>query len=299
MESQEAKHALNSGGVVYATVPQTLSEVNGLVIRQKTQKGEVVAQMLGIPFEAKNKYKVGLLPTNKVVKSAPNDPDGWEPTAEELEQLDTFLFAREQSSCMARVCTMFLGCGNLRPLTMHFSVAGSTGDVYVIQRPFLLGGCCCCPLEMNLDMVAEGQAQRMGRVREDFSPYFSKCLAGCCLATTYTDIERAMPDGTYEKKYSLRSNLSCCGRVNNCCGATCFKNDAVYDILDTKGEIVAHLQRTYAKGSSCMGACCRMGFDFSNYILEFPRDSTPEDRMLLLTAVFQVEYQIFERSGSE
>lgn len=285
-------------GIPYATVPQTLMEVKGLVVRQKTQKGEVVAQMLGIPFESKNKYKVGLLPPNKGVKNQPEDPDGWEPTAEELDQLDTFMFAREESGCMTRTCMMFLGCGNLRPLQMHIAVNGSTGDAYVIQRPFMIGACCCCPLEMNLDAIADGQAMRLGRVREDFSPYFGKCMSACCLATTYTDIERAMPDGTYEKKYSLRTNLSCCGRVNNCCGATCFKNDAVYDILDTKGEIVAHLQMTYARGKG-MGACCRMGLSFNNYILEFPRDSTAEDRMLLLTAVFQVEYQLFETSGDK
>lgn len=284
--------------VPYASVPQTLTEVGGLVMRQKTQKGEVVAQMLGIPFESKNKYKVHLLPANKVVKNQPHDPDGWEPTADDLDQLDTFLFAQEQSSCFTRICLTFLGCGNLRPLQLHISVHGSTGDAYVIDRPFLLGGCCCCPLEMTLNAVGEGQPVRIGRVREDFSPYFSKCLSACCLATTYTDIERALPDGTFEKKYSLRTNVSCCGRVNNCCGATCFKNDAVYDILDAKGNVAAHLQMTYAK-SKGLGACCRMGLAFNNYILEFPRDSTAEDRMLLLTALFQVEYQLFERSGDE
>lgn len=284
--------------VPYASVPQTLTEVGGLVMRQKTQKGEVVAQMLGIPFEAKNKYKVHLLPPNKVVKNQPHDTDGWEPTAEELDQLDTFLFAQEESGCCTRVCLALVGCLNLRPLQMHLSVSGSTGDVYVINREFLLGGCCCCPLEMTLDAVAEGKAQRIGRVREDFSPYFSKCAAACCLGTTYTDIERAMPDGTFEKRFSLRTNVCCCGRVNNCCGATCFKNDAVYDILDTKGQIAAHLQMTYAKGSG-LGACCRAGAGFNNYILEFPRESTAEDRMLLLTALFQVEYQLFERTGGE
>lgn len=284
--------------VPYASVPQTLTEVGGLVVRQKTQKGEVVAQMLGIPFESKNKYKVHLLPPNKVVKNEPHDADGWEPSRAELEQLDTFLFAQEESDCCTRLCLTFLGCGNLRPLQLHFSVSGSTGDVYVANRPFLMGGCCCCPLEMTLDAVADGKTQRIGRVREDFSPYFSKCLSACCVATTYTDIDRAMPDGTFEKRYSLRTNLSCCGRVNNCCGATCFKNDAVYDILDTKGHVAAHLQMTYGKDGG-VGACCRASMGFNNYILEFPRDATAEDRMLLLTALFQVEYQLFEGGGDE
>ncbi|TMW67390.1 hypothetical protein Poli38472_011010 [Pythium oligandrum] len=281
--------------VDYASVPQRLSESYGIVVRQKTQKGEALAQAIGLPFEAANKYRISSLPPNKVVKNRPDDPDGWEPTVEELEQLDAFLFAAEESDWLTRMCFTCFGCKSLRPLRMHFAVAGSTGDVFVIDRPFKLGGVCCCPLEMNLDALVEGQtSRRIGRVREDFSPYLSRCISACCLATTYTDIERALPDGSYEKKYTLRTNLSCCGRVNNCCGATCLKNDAVYDILDMKGEVVAHLQMTYGKGADWLGACCRMGFHFNNYVLEFPHDSSPEDRMLLVTALFQVEYQHFE-----
>ena len=281
----------------YAAVPQSLSEVNGVVVRQKAQKGEVIAQAIGLPFESRNKYKVHLLPTNKVVKNHPHDPDGWEPTGEELDALETFLFAQEESSLCTRLCLTWLGCKSLRPLKMHFSVLGSTGDVLVIDRPFKLGGGCCNPLEMHLNAVDNGDMRRIGRVREDFSPYFGKCCSAMCVSTTYTDIERALPDGSYEKRYSLRTNLSCCGRVNNCCGATCCKNDAVYDVLDVKGEVVAHLQRTYAAKSDMCSALCRMGFDFNNYILEFPRDSTPEDRMLLLTSLFQIEYQLFERAN--
>jgi hypothetical protein len=282
--------------VEYAAVPQRMSEINGLVVRQKTQKSEALAQAIGLPFEAANKYRISALPPNKVVKNAPDDPDGWEPTQEELEQLDGFLFAHEESHCLTRTCFTWLGCKQLRPLRMHFSVAGATGAVFVIDRPFMMGGSCCCPLEMNVSGVsADGQpGRRLGRIREDFSPYLGRCFSACCLATTYTDIERALPDGSYEKRYSLRTNLACCGRVNNCCGATCCKNDAVYDILDAKGQIVAHLQRTYGRGASGLGACCRMSFNFNNYVLEFPRDSSAEDRVLLLMALFQIEYQHFE-----
>ncbi|DAZ92989.1 TPA: hypothetical protein N0F65_006344 [Lagenidium giganteum] len=272
-----------------------ISEVGGVVVRQQTQKGEAAAQAVGLPFESRNKYTLHLLPHEKQVKSHPNDANGWEPSAQELAQLEPFLFAQEESGLCSRVCLTCFGCGSLRALTMHFSVDGS-GDVFLIRRPFAMGGCCCCPLEMRLEAVSkDGRNMRIGRVREDFAPYLSKCCSACCLATTYTDIDRAMPDGTYEKRYSLRTNLSCCGRVNNCCGATCFKNDAVYDILDNDERVVAHLQRTFANGSNCLGACCRMGFDFNNFLLEFPSDSTPEDRLLLLTALFQVEYQLFER----
>lgn len=280
--------------IPYASVPQTFMKVGGLVLRQKAQKGDAVVSALGLPFEARNKYQVNLLPPHTAIKSEPNDPNGWTPTAEELERLDTLFFAHEESSLFDRILLLFLGCGNYQRLKMHLSASGSTGDVYVIDRPQMCGGSVLCPFEMNLDAVVDGNVHRIDRVREDFSPYFSKCVASCCLGTTYSDIERAMPDGTFEKRYSVRSNVWCCGRANNCYGESCLKNDAVYDILDTNGQVVAHMQLTYAGGKG-LGACCRVGLDF-NYILEFPLDSTVDDCMLLLTALFQVEYQLFEFS---
>ena len=40
------------------TTLSTLHKAGGLVIRQESQWSEVIAQSLGVPFEAKNKYKV-------------------------------------------------------------------------------------------------------------------------------------------------------------------------------------------------------------------------------------------------
>ena len=40
------------------TTLSTLHKAGGLVIRQESQWNEVIAQSLGVPFEAKNKYKV-------------------------------------------------------------------------------------------------------------------------------------------------------------------------------------------------------------------------------------------------
>jgi hypothetical protein len=56
-----------------------------------------------------------------------------------------------------------------------------------------------------------------------------RLCAACCLCTVYHDIER-FSGSSFEKVYKLRGNLACCGRVNNCCGATCCKNDAVFDM---------------------------------------------------------------------
>ncbi|GLE00567.1 hypothetical protein PINS_up009324 [Pythium insidiosum] len=273
----------------YEQVASTLASASGVVIRQKTQSIEVFAQVMDINYEAQNKYRVHLLPLDKRVKSDPEDSRGWEPTRDELKSLPPFLFVQEESSLFMRMM-----CANLRPLRLHISVENSTGDVFLVDRPFQCGGACCCPLEMHVDAVAGGNLRRIGRVRENFSPYLCKCWSIGCLATGYTDMERALPGGDYEKAYTLRANLACCGRVDNCCAPSICKNDAVYDILDPKGEIVAHLQVTYA-GGDCLEACYRADNHYNNYILEFPPHASVEDRMLLLTALFQIEYQFFER----
>lgn len=149
---------------------------------------------------------------------------------------------------------------------------------------------------MNLFETGSAGDVYIGRVRDDFTSYFKKCFMCCFRCTLLYDVERALaPDGSaFEKKFTLRANLCCCGRTNNCCGGTCFRNDAVFDVLDAKGAVVAHLQKTYGAGRY---ACCRTCYRFDNFVLEFPAASTPEDRLLLLTAIFHLDYVAFERKG--
>ena len=71
-----------------------------------------------------------------------------------------------------------------------------------------------------------------------------------------------------------------------------------FDILDANGNPVAKLQKTFGTGGG-IGACCRMCCEFSNYILEFPPDSTTEQRMLLLGGLFQIDYVYFEKEGGD
>lgn len=132
----------------------------------ETQKAEAVAHIVGIPFESTNKYKGHLMPPNKVVKNQPEHPT----TGRPLPQSSTTFSLRTRKASASCIFMMFLGCGNLRSLQMHIAVRSSTGNTHK---------------------------------REDFSLYFGRCMPTCCLATAYTDIERALPNGTYEKKYSL------------------------------------------------------------------------------------------------
>ncbi|EQC29786.1 hypothetical protein SDRG_12557 [Saprolegnia diclina VS20] len=269
-------------------IDTSLANTRGLLIHQKFQAVDVVADVLDLPYEAKNKYRIHHMPPDKRARSHPHDAEGWQPTTVGIEALDKFLFAHEESGLCMRMILKYLGCSNLRPMKMHIMVEGATGDAYVIDRPFRLGGAYCLPLTMNLSAVHGSELIRIGRARENFSSYIGKCFQACCLCTTYTDIERLLPDNTFSKRYTIRLNVACCGRTNNFCGGTCFKRNAVYDILDVQDNVVAHLQLTAADTRSW----CRAMGSFNTYILEFPPDSTPEDRALLVTALFQIEFAI-------
>jgi len=284
-----------------------LQEAKGIVCRQRTQKLEAIAESLGLPFESKNEYSLSILPQDKGATNDPSDPARWQPTGEQLESLDKFIFAMEESTLWDRLWTSCCGCKNLRKLQMHFAVNKATGDVYLIERDMKLGGCCGCPLQMDLYSMNENKKVRIGRVKENFVPYFSKCLTNLCSCTYYHDVEKYIggndadaDDYSFEKSYAIRTSLCCCGRVNNFCGATCCKNDLVIDVLDKNDHVVAHIQKTYAPSETggC-GAFCRAFCEYSNYILEFPANSDADDRMLLITAMFQVEYHLFETSGDE
>ena len=64
---------------------------------------------------------------------SPDDPRAWRPTEADLLSLEPFMVAEEESSCILRCLTMFLGVGNLRPLKLHFKV-DAAGDAVVVER---------------------------------------------------------------------------------------------------------------------------------------------------------------------
>lgn len=266
-----------------------------------------------------NKYKISVLPADKSVKHTPKGT-GWEPTAKDLYELDPLLFAVENSNLVLNSFLYLMGMANLRPLQLRIFV-DPNGQAYLIDRPFKLGGECCCPLEMNLFRTYQRVPDAsesvelnltsnviIGRIRQDWDDYF-KSLINCCFCCTWKyNVERAIegptiqgPNTTFKTEYVLVANKCCCGPRNNCCGGTCFKNDAVFSILNDKGEEVGFIQKTFGGGEGtkgCLGAYCRCAHQFDNFLLEFPPNvTTADDRMLILTSVFQIDYHLFEEPG--
>eukprot|EP00924_Labyrinthula_sp_SR-Ha-C_P005004 augustus_masked-scaffold_1-processed-gene-18.0-mRNA-1 protein AED:0.20 eAED:0.20 QI:0/-1/0/1/-1/1/1/0/308 len=283
-----------------------LANCSGVVINQQVQLDEALLQAVsGCPFERRNKYRVAALPAGKMVMQSQNDPNGWRPRNTEMHSLPQIMYAFEESSICTRFVLGCLGCQNLRPLRMPFVAGPGVPPVlkeeqvpanqigFTAVRGFNLGGCCCCPHTTELEM----SGNYVGKVEEDWhcgknycQRYFQACL--CC--TLYFDIIEAN-----EAKYQLVVNQACCGPHNNCFAPSCCCRNALFDIYkkNTK-EVAGHIQRAF--GADCtIGSCFKCCFDFSNYLVEFPNDASPVQKALIMAAVVNTEYVIFENTGGE
>mmetsp|Transcript_34793 Transcript_34793/g.55804 ORF Transcript_34793/g.55804 Transcript_34793/m.55804 type:complete len:298 (+) Transcript_34793:518-1411(+) len=136
--------------------------------------------------------------------------------------------------------------------------------------------------------------KEIGRVRANFDNYPKSCFDCLCRRTHTTNIE-LFNDKTlqFENKFKMIKNKCCCGRSNNCCGATCFSNDKLLDIVDNDGKVVPHLQKTHGVDEDGIGGCCRCAFNF-NYMLSFPEGATEVEKTLVLAAALQTEVAYFD-----
>jgi hypothetical protein len=280
--------------------PSTFGEAKSFAIIQKSQGLEAVAAVAGLPYEAKNVYRITAL-SNYVVPPSSSDQSAWNPSHAEIAALQPNLVVSEDSSFCNRCITMFCGVGNLRSLRLDFNFTGTTDASYFVERDFRCGGLFCCPLEMYLFGGDRHNARPVGRVRERFSPWCSGAALLCCQCTTIHDVEVAEQNATFRRLYSLRANLACCGRVSNCCRPSCFGcsgcHSAVYDILDADGNVVTHVQKPFAGRNSCCKALYRNAFKYSNFIVTMPDGASDDEKALLLTSALQLNYQMFEKKG--
>jgi len=289
---QDDKAMLNAGSAPVQDAEQINLEairvgeeklVHGVIVKQKAQYDEMVAQSFGIPMERRNHFLVSQLPANEKAKRE-HDDNGYTPTKEQLDHLERLMVIHEESSVASRLFWTCIGGRGARSVKLRFTVTPA-GDVLVADKPWACGGWVGCPVITTLR--SPDGARTIGRVKEDFR--FMEC---CFTCTTYNDIEIGNEQNGFTKRYTLRSNQCCCGRVNNCCGATCFKDNAIYDILNTNGDIVANMTMTYG------GSFCRMCGDFNTYTMEFPPETTWEERYLLLTSIVQFDYKDQEQQNN-
>ena len=106
-----------------------------------------------------------------------------------------------------------------------------------MDRPCKCGSWACSPLELTVKQ--SGVA--VGRVEQKWTPYCPNVCSNNCLRCIYEDrvLEKDSSTGAERHVFTIRSSLCCCGRVNNCCGASCCKDTLVLDILDKDGNEVS------------------------------------------------------------
>lgn len=281
-----------------------IERIPGLIVKQRSQVLVSVAETVGIPYEAINKFDVYLLPEGKKAMRKQNDPEGFTPNMTEVEGLPRVMYVEEESNCCLRILLSVVGCLNLRPFKLHFFLASQTDSStvhrYVLERPFRLGACLGCPHQVTVKDAATGAL--LGRAEEPCSFWSACCMCWCCFCCELDVYEALAPgmnaadfqarDGLV-KKYRLSHNFCCCGRVNNCCGATCCNPNYIIDVVDMQGKQVSSVQKTFGTGSCA--DLCRCAMQFENYVVEFPRDAGAAARMALLGAVLLSDYVLWAR----
>lgn len=99
--------------------------------------------------------------------------------------------------------------------------------------------------------MLETDGRLVGRVQEDCG--IRRFFQLSCLGTSYQkadewDAENLKKRFTSTPKHTMRYTYAFCGRVNNCCDATCLRSDVVFDVLDQEGNVVAYIQQTCGDG---------------------------------------------------
>merc|ERR1711998_54627 len=275
----------------YVSVPATLENVPGVMVRQQLFLSEILLNFC----ERRNRYTV----------SAWNPQMSTAPTDDEFLALPKLFETREDSTCLCRYC-----CKNFREMKLgifppfirnegdgtYFHAPGypedGTRPLMELERPFKCPILCCfppwilCPQEMH---VKTADGSYLGHTKQDW-----RCWQACCCCSQYDKVM----DGQNQLKYVSAWHPLCCvpGGFNNCCAPTCFNRVHTLPIFDTsETQVVAKLENVWP-GCNCRGIC---GQGFSNWVLKFPEGAYGKDKDLLLSTLFLQEFQHFERNADQ
>eukprot|EP00550_Attheya_septentrionalis_P002442 CAMPEP_0198283476 /NCGR_PEP_ID=MMETSP1449-20131203/3045_1 /TAXON_ID=420275 /ORGANISM="Attheya septentrionalis, Strain CCMP2084" /LENGTH=418 /DNA_ID=CAMNT_0043980079 /DNA_START=58 /DNA_END=1314 /DNA_ORIENTATION=+ len=281
-----------------------LTTLEGVVLHQRPVK-RFVAQHLGVPWEIENQFAIKAMPKGAMVAANNKSSAKWQPTLEEVEALPDLFVIKENSNNWTRMRYTCSCLRDIRPMDML--LFQNSEEKMIINKPARCGGFLGCPLESTL---RDATGAKVGFVQENFSPYPKKCFqfACCCsfyhnvyapVATTAPGANAMNRNGVEaDPKFELKVHKCCFqGTSNNCLGGTCLKHHATFEIRDPKtGEVVSNIQKVYAP-EKMNHSCCDISKIFGGpdiFAIGFPEKSTQKDRLLLITAVLQMEVALFE-----
>eukprot|EP00924_Labyrinthula_sp_SR-Ha-C_P010346 snap_masked-scaffold_23-processed-gene-3.31-mRNA-1 protein AED:1.00 eAED:1.00 QI:0/0/0/0/1/1/2/0/274 len=188
-----------------------------------------------------------------------------------------------------------IGCDNLSPRS--FTAYSDDTELFKFNRPFSLGGCCCCFMPHSSEAVVKNFPK--GEIIEELSCDLLKqepklgCqrwLQHCCMCTSFYSIYSIDESSFRRKVFNLQVNRGCFGEFNNCCSPSPCKKVARYR-MNPVGKLDEDvlIKRVYSSTGTWFS-------NTSNYVFDFPDAFDPEERILILLTILHLEMIYFDTS---
>ena len=179
---------------------------------------------------------------------------------------------KEKSGWCSRQCLS----GSCRPFKMNISSIKPTGELepfIQMERPCTCTFLCFNRPEVHVNLVENGRTEYLGKVVDPF-----KC---CSMEVDTSDHEN-------EKKFRIHG--SCC-QLGTFCPCPCDPCQTFnFDVKSaTTGENLSQMQK---KSKGCIEAHYT---DADNFNLNFPKNVTAGDKVMLMCAVVFLDFRHFER----
>eukprot|EP01105_Mastigella_eilhardi_P019591 TRINITY_DN4626_c0_g1_i2.p1 TRINITY_DN4626_c0_g1~~TRINITY_DN4626_c0_g1_i2.p1 ORF type:complete len:286 (-),score=77.09 TRINITY_DN4626_c0_g1_i2:825-1595(-) len=170
------------------------------------------------------------------------------------------LVAAEESSCVCRQC-----CQNNREFTMKIKTLANQ-EICQFERPFRWGFPCCKGCRQAVICYSPNH-QYLGTVEQIFS---------CCLPVF------SVLDASDNEIFRIVGN--CC----ICCNYTLHIYRSNHGLVNEDMSIGTILKKWSGMGQELFT-------DADNFVIQFPAGATAAERVLLLGALFLVDFMFFER----
>ena len=217
---------------------------------------------------------------------------------------------REESTCLCRYC-----CHQFRELELGSFVprgrgalpgedAGFLGEgdllsgvgwpanetpSFVFHRPFRCTLACCCAMLNPQEMQVRGRGDRpLGGTIQDWHCYM------CCWPVR----EFRVADEAGNLEYTVRVPFACADGCLNCCAPTCFNPVYHMPILEARSRAPVGSIQNHWPGCNVRGLLCA-GNANNSYRLEFPAGATVAQKARLVSALFLINFNFFEKRADQ
>lgn len=285
------------------TATELLENISGITIKQDPQVLDLIVKLLlpcvscccccFLGFEPI--FRIGDLPEDKHVITSLDDKNGWQPTLSELDEVPKFLITRITGNFCLDIMFKAFCCEKLAPYSLELKQSRRTEGSYMsFNKSLALGGTFCCPHQAIIDL----EDKKIGRVVQDFNftNYITSFFKSYCLCKNSYKIQ-TKEDQKYLDRFKILVSLGYFGPHNNCCGATPWKNNMIWEVKDTSNNIVGRVQKTFGgtKDDKARFYWCCLNAD--NYVVEWEPDLSVEDKALLISTVLFLENLYYEQSN--